>query len=144
MMRRLASAALRLYPKAWRERYWDEFVVMLQGREVRAADVFDIVRVALRAQGGNMAFRRLLGVGLALAVGIAAGYLGRPYVPTSRHVLASDMVRIESAGDDLVRLTVQGEVIEGRDISFFMSDGGFFVALHDREAALDQMLSGHK
>ena len=91
-----------------------------------------------------MAFRRLLGVGLAVAVGIAAGYLGRPYVPTTRYILASDFVRIESAGDDRVRLTVHGRVIEGRDIAFFMSDGGFFVGLHDTEAALDQMLSGHK
>jgi len=49
-MKRMVRAALLLYPKAWRERYGEEFAAMLEAREVTVRDVFDIVRGALREQ----------------------------------------------------------------------------------------------
>jgi hypothetical protein len=34
---------LRLYPRQWRDRYEDEFIAMLEQREVSAEDYFDVL-----------------------------------------------------------------------------------------------------
>lgn len=49
---------LRLYPRAWRRRYGDEFVALLEGRRLTPTVVFDVARGALdahrRARGATM------------------------------------------------------------------------------------------
>ena len=44
------SALIRLYPRAWRERYEDEFLALLEARPPTIGDRFDIVRAALDAR----------------------------------------------------------------------------------------------
>lgn len=40
------ATLLRLYPRAWRERYGEEFLAMVEGRHLSARDLADIVRLA--------------------------------------------------------------------------------------------------
>lgn len=40
------AALLRLYPRAWRERYGDELLAMLEGRSLTTSDIADIARLA--------------------------------------------------------------------------------------------------
>ena len=44
------SAILRLYPRAWRERYGDEMLAMLDARPASLSDRFDLVRGAFDAR----------------------------------------------------------------------------------------------
>jgi hypothetical protein len=44
------SAILRLYPRAWRERYGDELVVLLEERPASPVDQLDLIRGALDAR----------------------------------------------------------------------------------------------
>jgi hypothetical protein len=44
------SALIRLYPRAWRERYEDEFLALLEARPPTIGDRLDIVRAALDAR----------------------------------------------------------------------------------------------
>ncbi len=44
------SSLLRLYPQAWRERYGDELVALLQDRPASMADHLDLIRGALDAR----------------------------------------------------------------------------------------------
>jgi hypothetical protein len=44
------SALVRLYPAAWRERYEDEFLALLEARPPTAGDRFDIIRGAFDAR----------------------------------------------------------------------------------------------
>ena len=41
---------VRLYPQAWRERYEEEFVAMLEQRSISLLDVLDMVLGALEAR----------------------------------------------------------------------------------------------
>ena len=139
-MKRLASAALRLYPRAWRERYGEEFVAMLETGGVGVVDVFDIVRGALRAQGGSMGFRQLVGISVALGIGMTAGYLARPYLQTdSRRALLSDAITLQLApvGGN-VRMTLRDRVIEAKRIDVSLRDGGLAVAVAGRATAPSQ------
>jgi len=71
-LRSWTRAALRLYPKPWRQRYGDEFLAMLEAREVRACDVFDMLGGALREQFwpsvGDSMVSLLMRVGAAAAL----------------------------------------------------------------------------
>jgi hypothetical protein len=73
-----------LYPAAWRERYGEEFVALLEARPPRRVDVFDIALGALDAhlfpqapEGRFRMFTRIAGVA-AIGAGVAllAGFLG--------------------------------------------------------------------
>ena len=44
------SSLLRLYPQAWRERYGDELLALLQDRPASVTDYFDLIRGALDAR----------------------------------------------------------------------------------------------
>jgi hypothetical protein len=44
------SALIRLYPAAWRERYEEEFLVLLEARPATLGDRFDVVRGAIDAR----------------------------------------------------------------------------------------------
>ncbi len=48
MLDRVARRLVRLYPRGWRARYEDEFVAMLDGRELRWRDLADIAICASR------------------------------------------------------------------------------------------------
>ena len=48
-MSSLARALIRLYPRAWRDRYEDEFVELMTGRPLTVAAVIDIVSGAIDA-----------------------------------------------------------------------------------------------
>ena len=50
--RRLAKVAVRLYPAAWRERYEDEVIALLDATEPGPAVVTDMLRGAARARSG--------------------------------------------------------------------------------------------
>lgn len=52
------SKLLLLYPRAWRRRYEDEFLALLEDRPLTAADLLDIVRGALDAHYVLLAQRR--------------------------------------------------------------------------------------
>jgi hypothetical protein len=43
------SRLIRLYPRAWRDRYEDEFLALLEERPPKIGDTVDIVRGALDA-----------------------------------------------------------------------------------------------
>ncbi len=62
------STLLRLYPRAWRERYGDEFAALLDQRRLTLADRVDIVRLGLHER----LFHTWIGVPL-IAVAIAQG-----------------------------------------------------------------------
>jgi hypothetical protein len=59
---------VRLYPPAWRHRYEDEFVTLLDGLDITPSIVLDLVRGAadawLRGPRGRLG---IVGIGLALA-----------------------------------------------------------------------------
>ncbi len=44
------SSLLRLYPQAWRERYGDELLALLQDRPASLTDYLDLIRGALDAR----------------------------------------------------------------------------------------------
>ena len=44
------SGLLRLYPKAWRDRYEDEMLALLEARPLTVIDLFDLIRGALDAR----------------------------------------------------------------------------------------------
>ena len=44
------SSLLRLYPQAWRERYGDELLALLQDRPASLTDHLDLIRGALDAR----------------------------------------------------------------------------------------------
>jgi DNA-binding PadR family transcriptional regulator len=48
--RRAVSALIHLYPRAWRDRYGDEFLALLDARPPTLGDRLDIVRAALDAR----------------------------------------------------------------------------------------------
>lgn len=64
MLDRVARRLVCLYPRAWRARYEDEFVAMLDARGLRWRDLADIVICAGRE------WMRLTRVGRALGVGV--------------------------------------------------------------------------
>lgn len=53
------SALLRLYPRAWRERYGDEFVALLHETGASPAQVMDIVRAAMVQRVLSLTGRRV-------------------------------------------------------------------------------------
>ena len=69
---------VRLYPRAWRERYEEEFVAMLEQRSTSLADVLDIVFGALDARlnpqsgHGRMPVNRMR----AATIAILCAYVG--------------------------------------------------------------------
>ncbi|MEV4802176.1 hypothetical protein AB0K18_19350 [Nonomuraea sp. NPDC049421] len=83
MLRWLAEAALRLYPKAWRERYGDEVGDLVAARPVRPRTVADLLAGAADAW---LHHRRIPGAGplrVPLAVSLVTGgfllwFLWRP------------------------------------------------------------------
>ncbi len=59
---------VRLYPPAWRERYEDEFLAVLEERRITPSVVLDICRGAVDAWlRGPRSALGLVGIGLALA-----------------------------------------------------------------------------
>jgi len=48
-MRRLVGRLVRLYPRAWRERYEEEFVAMLEQGPVSVRDLYDVALGAVDA-----------------------------------------------------------------------------------------------
>jgi hypothetical protein len=75
---------VRLYPPAWRERYGDEFLALLEDRPPRRRDILDIAWSALDAhlfpqapEGRFRMFTRIAGLA-ALGAGVAllGGFLG--------------------------------------------------------------------
>ncbi len=48
-MRGLAGRLVRLYPRAWRERYEEEFVALLEGRPTSVLDLYDVALGVLDA-----------------------------------------------------------------------------------------------
>jgi hypothetical protein len=67
---------VRLYPPAWRRRYEDEFLEVLQSRGVGRAEALDIARGAydawVRGPRGDLGF---VGIALALVVYGAASWM---------------------------------------------------------------------
>lgn len=57
---RMSHILLRLYPRAWRERYGDEFLALLEIRGLSTAAVVDTVRTAARERGRH-AFQAVFG-----------------------------------------------------------------------------------
>ena len=64
MRDRIARSLVRLYPHAWRVRYEDEFVAMLDARGLRWRDLADIAICAGRE------WMRLTSIGRALAIAL--------------------------------------------------------------------------
>jgi hypothetical protein len=79
-----------------------------------------------------MAFRQRLKIGLALAIGMTAGYVARDvqtFGSRSVRFVPSDTntIRLESTGANPIRMSFAGTVIEARHIRVFDA-GGFAVA----------------
>lgn len=85
-MRQIARFLARLYPRQWRDRYGREFDALLEDTPLRGADIFDLVKGALRMQFQfpNVWVRLgVFAVAGALA-GVAAAYAVKPdYVATA-------------------------------------------------------------
>jgi hypothetical protein len=65
---------LRLYPRAWRERYGDEFLAMLDGRRLTAREALDIVGSSV----GEWSRRPVVGpIVAATGAGMIAELVGR-------------------------------------------------------------------
>jgi hypothetical protein len=105
------SAFIRLYPKAWRERYGDELIALLEDRPARPLDIFDLLFGALDAhlhprdlglrpderKGTPMSIRSISPV-LLLLMGIAALVAGYSLVVSAISVLEPDPTRWEGWG----------------------------------------------
>ena len=105
------SAFVRLYPKAWRERYGDELMALLEDRPARPFDTLDLLLGALDAhlhrrdlglrpdegKGIPMSIRSIPPV-LLLLMGIAALVAGYSLVVSAVGVLQPDPTRWEGWG----------------------------------------------
>jgi hypothetical protein len=95
---------VRLYPRAWRDRYQDEFAAMLEQRGVSMVDVLNIVFMAVRARltTGRRVERRhahgavvagILSVALCSTVGLfALSSLRGPTVQASPAVITKSII----------------------------------------------------
>ena len=85
-MTRVFRLAVRLYPRAWRERYGTEFEALLEDSGLGWRDLPDVLRGALEMQIQTWDFRKLVAVcTLAGAITAAGVSLRMPdrYVSTS-------------------------------------------------------------
>src|SRR5262249_14591540 len=64
MSKRIARQLVRLYPSAWRARYEDEFVALLESRDLGWRDVLDVSRGATREWLRSTWFGRGVLIGL--------------------------------------------------------------------------------
>jgi hypothetical protein len=72
-MKWVALQLLRLYPKAWRERYGTEFEALLQDARLRPADLVDILKEVFQMRLRDVGvFALLSGIGLASGLSFAA------------------------------------------------------------------------
>jgi hypothetical protein len=71
-MNRLAHLLLRLYPKAWRERYGEEIRTLIEDRPAHWQALPDLARGAMKEQFKMQSFTRL--VGWLSAAGLVAGF----------------------------------------------------------------------
>jgi hypothetical protein len=69
------GALLRLYPRRWRERYGDEFALILRGTPPGPATVFDVARGALDARVREMRPGPLVRWGLLSLGAAVVGWL---------------------------------------------------------------------
>ena len=126
-----ADRLLRLYPPAWRERYGDEFLAMLDTEQLTAAMMFDIVMAAIDAwlsadvrravgtgrtvpsQGGTMTLHSLLACGHARsAVTPRDGLLGAGIMLGVTFLMAFGGIAVRRTG-----WTFAGELLT--DTAFF-------------------------
>jgi len=78
-MRRVARFLIRLYPASWRERYGEEFEVLLEDSSASSSSVFDLLKGAVKMQFNVPAFPNLA---LLLSIpGLLAG-LGISFLVT--------------------------------------------------------------
>jgi LPS O-antigen subunit length determinant protein (WzzB/FepE family) len=85
-MKVLARWGVRLYPKAWRARYAEEFEALLEDVGPGAGDLWDVARGALFMQMTSITFWKIVAsfaVAGALAAGIVAVTLPNRYVSTA-------------------------------------------------------------
>jgi hypothetical protein len=68
-------ALLRLYPRRWRERYGEEFELVLRGTPPGAATVLDVVRGAVDAHVRALRPRPLARLGLLVLCAAVVGWL---------------------------------------------------------------------
>jgi hypothetical protein len=103
-MKRFARLLLRLYPKAWRERYGEEIGVVIEDAPVRWYVLPDLARGAMKEQFNMRSFARLVGwlAAAGLVAGFAASFLVTPrYMSRARISLdapgASDILHTAEA-----------------------------------------------
>jgi uncharacterized protein involved in exopolysaccharide biosynthesis len=92
----MARSLIRLYPKAWRERYGEEFEALLEDSSPGAPETFDLLRGAVKMQLSVPTFPKLA-VGLSIA-GLLAG-LSVSFLVTPRYVSRAEMQYIGAYTD---------------------------------------------
>ena len=101
-MNRQTGLVLRLYPRAWRERYGDEFMALLEDSGLRMTDLLDILLGAMDMQLRHFTVIRIVAafvvVGVLVGLGVAAS---RPQTYVSEAVLSHNS---NSSEDMLVPL----------------------------------------
>jgi nitrite reductase/ring-hydroxylating ferredoxin subunit len=127
-MDRLAHALLRVYPRAWRDRYAAEVGALLAERGVRLADLIDLLRGALDAHVSPQVASRLVAARTAPAVVAPATTAGLPArvaqaerrpvrhgavdgVPSQQVSRRAFMRRVLGAGVGLISLEFMGGTI---------------------------------
>lgn len=68
-MRRLLGWAVRLYPRAWRERYGEEFAALLEDSLLRWRDAWDVAKEALAMQVRRAFVQVAAGIALGALIG---------------------------------------------------------------------------
>jgi hypothetical protein len=103
-MRRFLKLLARLYPVEWRRRYGVEYEALLEEREPRVRDVFDVLLGAINMQMTTWSFARIVLVcslvGALVAVGIS---FAQP-----RMYMSQTVISVEAAGPQVTDRYIAG------------------------------------
>ena len=110
------STFLRLYPRAWRERYGDEMLALLEEHPAALGDLFDLIRGALDAhlhpqvRGSAVAPDKEIPVNQRLLAAMAAiGGIAWIIGILSTYVLPLDMYGDRDTGLAIWGVAIRGE-----------------------------------
>jgi len=124
-MKRFLSLIIRLYPRAWRERYGNEFEALIEDSRPRGRMIFDLLKGAVAMQFAMPNLGRVLTV-MTIA-GLAAGF-GISYTVKPRYESHAELVfsSTSSQPSDLVIafLHYRDEIMSRLQLSRIIQDPG--------------------
>jgi hypothetical protein len=102
-MRRLIRIIALLYPRAWRERYGEEFAALLAEMNPEWGTVWNVLTGALAIQLRTLSYRRILAISAVLACGASVVVLRVPNTYRSSGIFILEGPKTKSANNDVVR-----------------------------------------